>query len=92
MATGIEVVGAAATLVSIIGFSAQVFDGCVKGFVLLSTAHNLGRDADILRSMLDWEQFRLEQWAEKTGLQDPAKADILMGMCVPRAIHSSFAS
>ncbi|KAK4693212.1 hypothetical protein P7C71_g4145, partial [Lecanoromycetidae sp. Uapishka_2] len=28
--------------------------------------------------MLDWEQFRLEQWAEKAGLQDPAKADILM--------------
>ncbi len=78
MATGLEAVGAAATLVSIIGFSAEVFDGCVKGFVLLSTAHNLGRDADILRSMLDWEQFRLEQWAEKAGLQDPAKADILM--------------
>jgi len=73
-----EAVGAAATLVSIIGFSAQVFDGCVKGFVLLSAAQNLGRDADILRSMLEWEQFRLEQWAEKAGLQDPAKADILM--------------
>ena len=73
-----EVVGAAATLVSIIGFSAQVFDGCVKGFVLLSTAQNIGQDADILRSMLEWEQLRLEQWAEKAGLQDPAKADILM--------------
>lgn len=78
MATGLEVVGAASTLISIIGFSAQVFDGCVKGFVLLSTAQNLGRDADILRSMLEWEQFRLEQWAEKASLQDPAKADILM--------------
>ena len=78
MATGLEAVGAAATLISIIGFSAQVFDGCVKGFVLLSTARNLDRDADILRSMLDWEQFRLEQWAEKASLQDPAKADILM--------------
>lgn len=78
MATGLEVVGVAATLVSIIGFSAQVFDGCVKGFVLLSAANNLGRDADILRSMLEWEQFRLEQWAEKAGLQDPAKADILL--------------
>lgn len=78
MATGLEAVGAAATLISIIGFSAQVFDGCVKGFVLLSTAQNLGRDADIFRSMLDWEQFRLEQWAEKAGLDDPARADILM--------------
>ena len=78
MATGLEAVGAAATLVSIIGFSFQVFDGCVKGFVLLSTAGNLGRDADVFRSMLDWEQFRLEQWAEKVNLQDPSKADMLM--------------
>ena len=78
MATGLEAVGAAATLVSIIGFSFQIFDGCVKGFVLLSTAGNLGRDADIFRSMLDWEQFRLEQWAEKVSLQDPSQADMLM--------------
>ena len=73
-----EAVGAAATLISIIGFSAQVFDGCVKGFVLLTTARNFGKDADVLRSMLEWEHFRLEQWAEKASLQDPAKADILM--------------
>jgi len=78
MATGLEVVAVASTLVSIIGFSAQVFDGCVKGFALLANANSLGRDADILRSMLEWEQFRLEQWAEKAGLQDPAKADILL--------------
>ena len=78
MATGLEAVAAASTLVSIIGFSFQIFDGCVKGFVLLSTAGNLGRDADIFRSMLDWEQFRLEQWAEKINLQDPSKADMLM--------------
>lgn len=78
MATGLEAVGAASTLVSIIGFSFQIFDGCVKGFVLLSTAGNLGRDADIFRSMLDWEQFRLEQWAEKVNLQDPSKADMLL--------------
>lgn len=78
MATGLEAVGAASTLVGIIGFSFQIFDGCVKGFVLLSTAGNLGRDADIFRSMLDWEQFRLEQWAEKVNLQDPSKADMLM--------------
>ncbi len=73
-----EALAATATLVSIIGFSAQVFDGCVKGFVLLSSAHSLGRDAEILRSMLDWEQFRLEQWAERVGLRDPAKADMLV--------------
>ena len=73
-----EAVAAAATLVSIIGFSAQVFDGCVKGFVLLSAAQNLGRDAEILRSMLEWEQLRLEQWAERAGLQNPAQADILL--------------
>ena len=78
MAAGLEAVGAAATLVSIVGFSFQIFDGCVKGFILLSTAGNLGRDADIFRSMLDWEQFRLEQWAANANLEDPSKADMLM--------------
>lgn len=73
-----EAVAAATSIVGIVGFSAQIFDGCIKGFVLLSSARNLGRDADILRSMLDWEQYRLEQWAEQAGLQDPAKADILI--------------
>lgn len=57
-----EALGAAATLVSIIGFSAQCFDGCIKGFVLLTSAKNLGKDGDILRSMLDWEHFRLQQF------------------------------
>jgi ankyrin repeat protein len=66
MATGIE---GAAAVVGFIGLTAQVFDGCIKGFVLLSTARNLGRDANLLRCMLDWEQFRLEHWAEKVGLR-----------------------
>ncbi|KAL9634777.1 MAG: hypothetical protein Q9164_003884 [Protoblastenia rupestris] len=73
-----EAVAAAASMLSVVGIALQVFDGCVKGFVLMSTAHNLGRDADIMRSMLDWEQYRLEQWAEQVGLHDPAKADMLV--------------
>ena len=72
MATGLEGV---ATVLGIIGFSAQIFDGCVKGFNLLFSAQNLGRDADMFRCMLDWEQFRLEQWAERVDLSDPEKAD-----------------
>ncbi|KAL8689625.1 MAG: hypothetical protein Q9218_004751 [Villophora microphyllina] len=72
MATGLE---AAATLISIIGFSAQAFDGCVKAFVLLSTARNLGKDADVLRCMIDWEQLRLVQWAEKVNLHHPRNSD-----------------
>lgn len=67
MATGIE---GAAALVGFIGLAAQVFDGCIKGFVFLSTARSLGRDANLLRCMLDWEQFRLEHWAEKVGLRN----------------------
>lgn len=72
MATGIEGIGA---VLSLIGFSAQIFDGCVKGFNLLSSAQNLGQDADMFRCMLDWEQFRLEQWAERVDLFDPERAD-----------------
>ena len=72
MATGLE---GAATLVSLIGFTVQVFDGCVKGFALLSSARNLGRDADMFRCMLDWEQFRLQKWAETVRLQDKSGVD-----------------
>ena len=75
MATGVEGLAGAATLVSVIGFSIQVFDGCVKGFNLLSSAQNLERDADMFRCMLDWEQFRLEQWAERVDLLHPEKVD-----------------
>ncbi|KAE8442864.1 hypothetical protein EG329_002606 [Mollisiaceae sp. DMI_Dod_QoI] len=42
--------------------------GCVKGFILLSTAQNFGQDADLIRCEIEFEQFRLFRWADKVGL------------------------
>ena len=46
----------------------QVFDGCIKGFVLLSEAQGLGSRADILTCQLEWEHYRLSKWASIVGL------------------------
>jgi len=60
-----EIAGLALSGVSL---SFQVFGGCVKGFVLLSGAHNLGKDASLLRTMLNLEEYRFVQWASAVGL------------------------
>ena len=72
-----EAVAGAATILSVVGTAAQIFDGCVKGFVLLANARNLGRDAEILHAQFDWQLYRLEQWAETVHLHDPAQIDML---------------
>jgi hypothetical protein len=66
----ISVAGLALSAASL---SFDIFAGCVKGFVLLSTAHNLGKDASYLQTMLDVEEYRFVQWAETVGLtsKDP---------------------
>ena len=46
----------------------QLFAGCVKGFVLLSTAHNLGKDSSTLLCMLNLQEVRLTEWARRAGL------------------------
>lgn len=66
--------GAALAVVSLVF---QVFGGCVKGFVLLSEAHNLGRDAAYLRTMLNLEEYRFTQWAKTVGLTGRMPASIL---------------
>lgn len=56
------------TALAVASLSFQTFGGCVKGFVLLSEAHNLGRDASFLRTMLNLEEYRFTQWAKTVGL------------------------
>ena len=46
----------------------QLFAGCVKGFVLLSTAHNLGKDSSTLLCMLNLQELQLTEWARRAGL------------------------
>ncbi|KAI9821205.1 MAG: hypothetical protein M1827_003939 [Pycnora praestabilis] len=59
----------AAGIAGLISLSITAFHGCVKGFVLLSTAQHLGRDVDAARCMLEWEQYRLFQWSEIVHLE-----------------------
>jgi serine/threonine protein kinase len=52
----------------IVSLSFQVFAGCVKGFMILSSAHNFGKDASFLKTMLSVEEYRFVQWADVVGL------------------------
>ena len=57
-------VGAAA----FISLGVTAFQGCVKGFIILSTARQLGKDGDLLRCKLEWEHYRLFEWSRQVGL------------------------
>ncbi|KAL8687742.1 MAG: hypothetical protein Q9218_006174 [Villophora microphyllina] len=46
----------------------ELFAGCIKGFVLLSTAHNMGKDSSTLLCMLNLQEIQLTDWARRAGL------------------------
>ena len=46
----------------------ELFAGCIKGFVLLSTAHNLGKDRSTWIRMLNLQEVQLTEWARCAGL------------------------
>ena len=49
-------------------FSLQLLGGCIKGFILLSKARNLGKDASTIICMLNIEEIQLTDWAQRAGL------------------------
>jgi hypothetical protein len=56
----------------VVGFASLgviLLQGCIKGFVLLSTAQNFRPDAELIRCEIEFQQYRLFQWAEQVGLQ-----------------------
>ncbi|PYH94511.1 hypothetical protein BO71DRAFT_228390 [Aspergillus ellipticus CBS 707.79] len=61
-------VTAAGLALAVPGLAFQTFAGCVKGFMILSTAHNFGKDATFLRTILNVEEYRFVQWADAVGL------------------------
>ena len=63
-----EPVSAAGIAMGAVSLAFQVFAGCVKGFVLLSTAHNFGKHGSTLLCMLNLQEFRFMDWAQKAGL------------------------
>ncbi|TGO59531.1 hypothetical protein BOTNAR_0160g00070 [Botryotinia narcissicola] len=56
------------TALAVVSLSFQVFGGIIQGFTLLAKAHNLGRDATLLQTMLRVEESRFIQWAKAVGL------------------------
>ncbi|MCJ1304433.1 hypothetical protein MMC08_007245 [Hypocenomyce scalaris] len=58
----------AAGAVGVVSLSLQLLGGCIKGFVLLSTAQNLGKDASTIVCMLELQEIQLTEWARRAGL------------------------
>lgn len=65
------------TALAVASLSFQVFGGIIKGFTLLAKAHNLGRDATLLQTMLCVEESRFVQWARAVRLLKDS--DLLSG-------------
>ena len=66
MATPLD---AAAGMAGLISLGISAFQGCVQGFIILSTAHHLGKDADDLRSRIEWEHYRLFEWSRHASIE-----------------------
>ncbi|KAI1088499.1 prion-inhibition and propagation-domain-containing protein [Rostrohypoxylon terebratum] len=58
----------AASTAGLISLSLQLFGGCIKGFVLLSTAQNLGKHASVIECILNIQEIQLTDWARRAGL------------------------
>ncbi|KAF4511873.1 hypothetical protein G6O67_001077 [Ophiocordyceps sinensis] len=55
-------------VVGTVSLSLQLLGGCIKGFVLLSTAGRLGKDASSIMCMLNMQEMQLTNWAREAGL------------------------
>lgn len=70
-------IGEAASIASFVSLSFQLFDGCIKGFVLLSAAQELGSRGDVFACQLEWEHYCLHKWARSVGLfNDPPELNV----------------
>jgi hypothetical protein len=57
------------TALAVASLSFQLFAGCVKGFILISDAQNLGKDAALERMKLMLQEYRLVEWARAIHLE-----------------------
>ncbi|XDG05093.1 hypothetical protein ABKA04_004708 [Annulohypoxylon sp. FPYF3050] len=58
----------AASTAGLVSLSLQLFGGCIKGFVLLSTAQNLGKHTSAVECILNIQEIQLTDWARRAGL------------------------
>ncbi|KAL9061168.1 MAG: hypothetical protein Q9162_000313 [Coniocarpon cinnabarinum] len=59
------------TFLAIASLSFQVFAGCIKGFVLITDAYNIGQDAVLGRTKLLVQEQRLIEWAKSVAIIRP---------------------
>lgn len=59
------------TALSVVSLSFQLFAGCIRGFVLVSDARNLEKDATLERTKLILQEYRLIEWANAVHLDSP---------------------
>lgn len=65
MASGLEVAAGAAQVISL---AFQLFQGCIEAYKFCHTAQLIGQEGDLLRTKLQIECYRLEQWAVRAKL------------------------
>ncbi|KAL9038945.1 MAG: hypothetical protein Q9214_005078 [Letrouitia sp. 1 TL-2023] len=65
----------------------QAFAGCIKGFVLLSAAHNFDQNSSTLLCLLNLQELQLTGWARRAGLlEDPPTLDLRLNEPMVRAV------
>lgn len=74
MATGIEVAAGAAQVISL---AFQVFQGCVEAYKICHSAQRIGPEGSLLRTKLQIERYRLEEWAHCSRLNTSSPDDRL---------------
>ena len=80
-------IGEAASIAAFISLGVQAFDGCIKGFALLSAAQGLGSRADLLACQLEWEYYSLSNWAHAVGLlNEPPGLNVFNPSLIQRTI------
>ncbi|KAJ9647922.1 hypothetical protein H2201_001288 [Coniosporium apollinis] len=63
-----EAAGLALGVLGAVGVLGQMFDGCIKGYRVFSTASNLGRDSERLVCKIRIEETRLWVWGRQCGV------------------------
>lgn len=74
MATPVDAAAAAAQIISL---AFQTFQGCIEAYKFCHTAQRIGNDGDLIRTKLQIERARLEDWAKRTRLTSSQPDDRL---------------
>jgi hypothetical protein len=63
-----EVAGFTLGVIGAVGILGQIFDGCMTGYRVFSTAKNLGKDSEKLICKVKIEEMRLAVWGREWGV------------------------